>query len=123
MIPLLTLALSLPSFAEEMKMISPEELDRRLSEGKARPVVVDVREESEYEAGHIARAILNPLGSIDALDLDKDQQIVLVCRSGRRSASAYEQLTARGYRNLLNLDGGMLAWERLGLPVQKKPAE
>ncbi|MEE9279444.1 MAG: MBL fold metallo-hydrolase [Myxococcota bacterium] len=90
-----------------------------------RPLVVDVREPEEFvgELGHIEGAILVPM---DALEhrLPKlggyiDQEIVVVCRAGARSASATAMLQRAGFRHVKNLAGGMLAWARASLPVQR----
>jgi len=51
---------------------------------------------------------------------DKNAKIFLYCRSGRMSAMAAEELVARGYTNVWNLDGGLIAWETAGLPVKMK---
>lgn len=54
------------------------------------------------------------------LPSDKNAKIVLYCRSGRMSEIAAETLIKRGYTNLWNLDGGMIAWEKAGLPIESK---
>lgn len=81
--------------------------------------LVDVREPEEWQAGRIpgARWIrMNELG--DRLDeLDPNQPVVTVCRSGGRGAKMAEFLTERGYR-ADNLDGGLQAWAGAGLPVR-----
>ncbi|HMQ31915.1 MAG TPA: rhodanese-like domain-containing protein, partial [Chloroflexaceae bacterium] len=81
--------------------------------GAAPPLVVDVREPREFRQGHIAEARLLPLGEILAgpVELPRDRPVVLVCRSGRRSARAAAVLAPQGYDNLRILAGGMLAWE------------
>ena len=100
--------------------VSPVALHQRLTSGERPPVVIDVREPDEYAAGHIEHAQLVPLGMIgEGLDVPKDHQVVLVCRSGRRSGQAQETLAAQGYTNVSNMQGGMLAWESAGLPVAK----
>jgi rhodanese-related sulfurtransferase len=82
-------------------------------------VVIDVREQSEWDEFHMPGATLIPLGQIGGrLDaIPKDKPVVLVCRSGSRSASARDQLINAGYTNVTSMDGGMLAWRRAGQPV------
>lgn len=83
----------------------------------SRPYVVDVREPREYNQGHIAEARLVPLPTILASEvkLPADKQIVLVCRSGRRSRRAAAALQHIGCMNVQILRGGMLAWGSAGL--------
>lgn len=83
--------------------------------------IVDVREPDEFSGpmGHIAGASLLPLGQLAArLDtLERGRPIVTVCRSGGRSAQAVVLLRRAGFERLANLNGGMLHWHELGLPV------
>lgn len=81
------------------------------------PYVVDVREPREYRQGHIAEARLVPLPKLlsDEVKLPADRQIVLVCRSGRRSRRAAAALQHIGCMNVHILQGGMLAWNSAGL--------
>ena len=118
---LVALLLSLPALADDIRLISPETLQQRLSGKGAKPLVVDVREVEEYQSGHIAGARLAPLAKVEEglAGVPRDRELVLVCRSGRRSAKAYELLAERGFTRLWNLEGGMLAWEKLGYPVTK----
>jgi SulP family sulfate permease len=83
------------------------------------PVLVDVRELTEYEKGHIPHTTLIPLRKIreDGMHLPKDRTVVLICRSGRRSTLAAIILQDLGYTNIYNMKGGMLAWEAAGYPV------
>lgn len=83
--------------------------------------VIDVREPHEFQAGHVPGARNLPLGSLDAwaAELDPEGSYVLICRSGRRSQKAMEALEARGFKNLRNVTGGMLSWEREGYPVSR----
>jgi rhodanese-related sulfurtransferase len=87
---------------------------------KPRPLVLDVREPSEYAAGHIAGSTLIPAHQLSSRmgELPKDREIICVCASGSRSSSAARQLASNGY-NVLNLSGGMSRWLRAGLPVKK----
>lgn len=86
-------------------------------------VIVDVREQDEWDAGHIEGAIFIPLGQLEQrigeLDAYKGQKIVLQCRSGRRSASATALLTNSGFEQAHNMKGGILAWDKAGLPTVK----
>ncbi|MCA9943962.1 MAG: sulfate permease [Anaerolineales bacterium] len=83
----------------------------------AKPYVVDVREPREFNQGHIAEARLVPLPKIlmAEIKLPADKQIVLVCRSGRRSRRAAAALQHIGCMNVQILQGGMLAWNAAGL--------
>ncbi len=87
-------------------------------------LVLDVRENSEFADGHIGKARHIPLGSIgkrlNELEKFKDRPIVVVCRSGNRSATACRTLRRAGFQNVANLAGGMIAWEQAGLPKEKK---
>lgn len=76
-------------------------------------IIVDVRQPDEYAAGHIPGAILIPLPNLeDYLDqLDKETEIFLVCRSGVRSRTAAKILAEKGFRQVRNISGGMLAWK------------
>ena len=86
-------------------------------------LLVDVREDSEWAAGHAAGAIHLGKGIIER-DIetqvpDKDTTLVLYCGGGYRSALAGEALGKMGYRNALSLDGGWRAYQASGLPVEK----
>ncbi len=80
--------------------------------------VVDVRYANEWDAGRIDGAVHVPADELDQRlgELDPDRPVVTVCRTGNRSASAAELLTAEGF-DAENLDGGMEAWAAAGLPV------
>lgn len=80
--------------------------------------VLDVREDEEWVAGHVAGALHIPLEQLGARigELDGDQALAVVCRSGNRSSRAVAALTAAGL-TAHNVDGGMTAWANAGLPV------
>jgi rhodanese-related sulfurtransferase len=82
-------------------------------------VLLDVREPEEWEAGHAPGARHVPLGQLpDRLDeLAGDERVVVICRSGGRSALATEWLTAAGV-DAANLLGGMQAWAQAGRAVE-----
>ena len=101
-------------FVDELKPL----LDK-----KADIVLVDCREQEEWDAGHIAQALFIPLSQFDkSLDQlkNKNAKIILQCRSGKRSLRAAEFLEAQGYTDLTNLEGGILDWEGMGHPVVTK---
>jgi rhodanese-related sulfurtransferase len=81
-------------------------------------VLLDVREPDEWTAGHAPEATWIPLGALATRqqELPEGQAIVIVCRSGGRSARATTALLAAGY-DATNLAGGMQAWAAAGLPV------
>ena len=84
--------------------------------------ILDVREPEEFTGplGHIAGAVLIPLGQLAARagELSKDRPIVAVCRSGGRSAKAIEVLRQAGFKDLANLPGGMTRWRQEGLRAE-----
>ena len=87
-------------------------------------VLLDVREPGEWRCGHAPQAILIPMGDVHARrhEFPQTRRIVVVCRSGGRSAAITDALRAHGY-NAVNLAGGMCAWSAAGLPVVTEPAE
>lgn len=89
--------------------------------GKENVRLVDVREPAEVvgELGHIAGAELVPLGSFElrARAWMPDEPVVLVCRSGARSGRAAATLVAMGFTRVMNMAGGMMAWNEARLPV------
>ncbi len=85
---------------------------------EAGALLLDVREPGEWQGGHVAQAWLLPMGQVarHRSDLPQDRRIVVVCRSGGRSAAVAEALRAWGF-DAVNLSGGMTAWAVAGLPV------
>lgn len=77
-------------------------------------VLVDVRTPDEFKAGHLEKAMnIDWLGdgfSAEFEKIDKNQTIYLYCRSGKRSADATKFLDSLGYKNVVNLEGGYIAW-------------
>ena len=85
--------------------------------------IVDVRTPAECREGHIAGAVnMDFFGaSFDSqiLTLPKDKPILLYCRTGNRSAGAYDTMTKEGLTNILHMNQGITAWQQSGLPLQK----
>ncbi len=102
--------------------ITAAEVATRLNgDAEQRPVVVDVREPDEWAEGHIAGAQHIPLGQLAARagEIPQDREVVLVCHSGQRSALATAMLRRAGYAQAVNMTGGMVAWEKARLPVER----
>jgi rhodanese-related sulfurtransferase len=86
-------------------------------------LLVDVREDLEWAAGHAAGALHLGKGiierDIEAQVPDKRTRLVLYCGGGFRSALAADNLQKMGYTDAISLDGGWKAWQQAGLPVEK----
>jgi rhodanese-related sulfurtransferase len=100
--------------------LAPLELRGLLSQAE-RLQLVDVRERAEFPGGRIHGARLLPLGELQrrAAELDRSRPVVCICRSGKRSAQAVEKLATLGFDEVHQLDGGLMAWEQAGLPLEK----
>lgn len=99
-----------------IKIMSVNELKAKL-DNKEEIVLIDCREQNEWDAGYIDGAILMPKSTIveTYTDLkDKDAEIIVQCRSGKRSMDVCQFLKDEGYTNLTNLEGGILAWMEVG---------
>jgi rhodanese-related sulfurtransferase len=96
-----------------IKQIDTESLKALLSERDTKQVVLDVREPEEYISGHIPGVPLVPMHTIPNLldGFDKNKEYVFVCRSGNRSQNVSLFMKEQGFNNVLNYDGGMLAWD------------
>ncbi len=90
-------------------------------------VVLDVREPHEWVKGHVADAVLIPVGDLDkkqeGLEPYRGRAIVVTCQSGNRSITACRKLVAAGFPKVYLMKGGMTAWEEAGLPVVKSKPE
>ena len=103
-----------PANAEGYQKITPQQAKARMAEPGV--IVLDVRMQQEYNAGHITNAVLLPLplieaghAAVDKALPDKDAEILVYCRSGRRSAIAANALINMGYTNVLDF-GGINDW-------------
>lgn len=97
-----------------MDNITVEELKARMDAGE-KLHIIDVREPEEFEAFNIGAKLI-PLGRFQMMDVDelmplKDEEVILHCRSGKRSMTACLILESMGFTNTKNLEGGMLAWQ------------
>ncbi|MCF1714009.1 rhodanese-like domain-containing protein [Flavihumibacter sp. RY-1] len=97
-----------------MDIISVEELKARMDAGE-KLHIIDVREPEEFEAFNIGAKLI-PLGRFQMMDVDelmplKDEEVIVHCRSGKRSMTACLILDSMGFTNTKNVEGGMLAWQ------------
>ncbi|MHA1150302.1 MAG: FAD-dependent oxidoreductase [Promethearchaeota archaeon] len=105
--------------------IDIEELYERLDTNDAPALLIDVRTQQEYYGlhGHIKGAKLIPLGelmnNIDQLAQYKDEEIIVICHSGARSMMAAQLLAQAGFKDIRNLTGGMMIWNRKGYPIKR----
>jgi rhodanese-related sulfurtransferase len=105
-----------------IKEVTISDVKPRLDRGETFRLV-DVREESEWAAGHLPQAEHLGKGIIER-DIEKavpdvDAEIVLYCGGGFRSALAAENLARMGYRNVTSMDGGFRAWKEAGYPIER----
>jgi rhodanese-related sulfurtransferase len=87
----------------------------------AEGTLIDVREYAEFAAGRVRGAKIIPLGAIVARagEIDLDRPVYLMCRTGRRSAEAQRILRSLGFENVVNVTGGISAWQEAGFPVER----
>jgi rhodanese-related sulfurtransferase len=106
-------------FGPSVPKLTATEVNEKLKFGR-HPLVIDVRQPDEFRQGHIAGARLIPLNEIHKRmkELPQGREIVCVCASGNRSASAAKTLAKEGF-TVFDMQGGMIAWRRAKLPVQK----
>jgi rhodanese-related sulfurtransferase len=104
----------------EMESISPKEASTMYAGKEA--IIVDVREDSEWNEQHITGVIHIPLAQLkerlSELKQYKDSPVITQCRSGRRSAQAFDVLKPAGFSKVYNMDGGIMAWDKAGLKTQ-----
>jgi adenylyltransferase/sulfurtransferase len=91
--------------------ITPKELKSRIDKGD-KLILLDVREQWEYDLAKLAGSTLIPLGSLPQFltKLDRDTEIIAICHHGMRSADATNFLLQQGFKNVKNLVGGIDAW-------------
>ncbi len=105
------------------KRIKEEDIPtvKKRLESAEKPLLIDVREDSEWARGHVPGAIHLGKGVIER-DIertipDKSTLIVLYCGGGFRSALAADNIQRMGYRNVISMDGGWRGWTEAGLPI------
>jgi rhodanese-related sulfurtransferase len=105
---------------DTLELISPQEASALTAEKKA--IIIDVREDNEWNTVHIPGAIHIPLAQLSTrlseLQPYKNTAIITQCRSGARSAKALDILKSAGFSHVQNMEGGLIAWNKAGLKTQ-----
>jgi rhodanese-related sulfurtransferase len=101
--------------------IDVAEAARRLQDDPTRPVLLDVREVSEFETVRAPGAMLVPMSQFNDRigELPAERPLMVICASGNRSGAVTGFLTRSGRTDVVNVAGGMQAWEQAGLPVRR----
>jgi len=104
------------------KDVGPGEATQLINHQDA--IVLDVREQNEFQDGHIVNSIHIPLTALKTklgeLEEFKSRPVIVSCRSGKRSASACSTLHKQGFETVYNMGGGIMAWKNANLPLTKK---
>ena len=115
-----------PAAASGAASISQADLLARIERKDPDLLVLDVRTAAEFAAGHVpgARNVSHELlaSRLDELSAARDKQVVLYCRSGRRTLLAEDVLRKAGFTRLAHLEGDYLAWEAEHRPIERSPA-
>ena len=87
---------------------------------RADVLFVDVREQGEYDTGHIPGITLIPMGEVQnrLAEIPKDKTVIVSCQSGGRSSQVAKFLRDQGFANIHDLQGGFAAWQQAGLPAE-----
>lgn len=112
--------LSLSALAAEVRSVDVAQGKSLQSQGA---LLLDVREQDEFAEVHAPGSVLVPLGQlknrINEIRNYERKPVIVICRSGRRSAQAADMLNQLGFTSVHNVQGGMIAWEQAKLPVIK----
>jgi rhodanese-related sulfurtransferase len=105
--------------------VEPFKLNEQLR-SESPPQILDVRTGREFRKGHIEGAVHVPISKlrsrVDELPFDRQKPVVTICLTAHRSIPAVRVLNARGFKNVAQLAGGMMAWRRSGFPTKSKKA-
>jgi phage shock protein E len=102
-------------------LVSQEALLERQARSDAALFVLDVRTPEEFAAGHVPGAVNVPHDQLASrlAEVPRDKDVVVYCRTGRRSQIATDLLAANGFKRVAHLQGDMVAWQEQGRPVVK----
>nr|WP_207393647.1 rhodanese-like domain-containing protein [Duganella aceris] len=114
-------ALLWPLLTQRGKRATPQDVTLLINRSKA--TIVDVRDAKEFAEGHLPDARNIPLADLDQrvgeLEKFKSKAVVVVCKTGARASAAAAKLAKAGFTDVVNLDGGIVAWQKAGLPLAK----
>jgi len=103
-----------------IKAVAPGEATRMINHDNA--IMIDMREDKDYREGHIINAIHAPAGSGDdtgKLEKYRDRPVIVYCQRGQRSTAYCSKLKKQGFGSVYHLKGGLLAWQKEALPLNK----
>lgn len=102
----------------DVESVLPRDLAERLA-SDAPPVVLDVRSDAEWNAGHIEGALHIPVADVEARlsEIPRDRDVVVHCGVAPRARAAQAMLVKSGHEHIQHLEGGFTAWGSAGLPV------
>lgn len=125
LLPLIVLmtVLSLVTQAQSVKKLDPLNFDKKLKETKE-AVLIDVRTPGEYAQGHLANAVSIDIYANDfksrVSKLDKTKPVFVYCKAGSRSSSAVDIMEDLGFKEIYDLNGGIISWQQADKPIVKK---
>lgn len=107
-------------FGGGVAAVSVQEAAELQGDGDGGALIVDVREPNEFAQARVEGAVLLPLGYLNTRfsELPRDRQLLMLCRTGSRSANATRFLNQQGYENAVNVSGGIVAWYNAELPTK-----
>jgi rhodanese-related sulfurtransferase len=109
-----------PTAVSTTQRMPPADAARRIQRGEA--ILVDVREPDEHRREHVAGAALHPSSAFSVTGFPAagpGRQVLVLCRSGNRAGKVADALRAAGRQDIAVVEGGILAWEKAGLPVTR----
>ena len=113
--------LSISCNSQSVQTVAPQAFNEKLESSKD-AVVLDVRTPEEFESGHLQNAknvdFRNANFKTEVATLDKSKTYFVYCLAGSRSANAAGYMQSIGFKNVINLEGGMMAWQKNNLPVE-----
>ncbi|MYN26917.1 rhodanese-like domain-containing protein [Duganella levis] len=114
-------ALLWPALTVRGKRGTPQDITMLINRGKT--TILDVRDAKDYADGHLPDAKNIPLADLDKrlseLDKFKSRSLIVVGKSDARASTAAAKLSKAGFADVVNLEGGVAAWQKAGLPLAK----
>jgi rhodanese-related sulfurtransferase len=107
------------SLLRPARILKPTDVQAKMNKAEP-PLVLDLRQPAEYQAGHIPGATLLPISELSRSlsELPRDREIVCICNFGANSDSVAQLLSGAGFKSV-NMSEGMVGWQHAGLPIKK----